>query len=147
MPQRSKLCQEAHSKKARLIRKQKVAFVQNELAETSNLHQQLINEENLRFLINERSIKLSQEAEKLIVSKKKLEEYARKLQETVEELGRRNYDLGREGRILRGLVGDYQGQNIFLKDFALIVFILGQLIVGLYLLGLFDSNNVCVTIF
>jgi len=56
---RSILFQESHSKKARLIRKQKVAFVQNELAETSNLHQQLINEENLRFLVNERSIKLS----------------------------------------------------------------------------------------
>ena len=59
MPQHSKLCQEAHSKKARLIRKQKVAFVQKELAETSNLRQQLINEENLRFLVNEQSIKLS----------------------------------------------------------------------------------------
>ncbi len=39
MPQRLKLCQEAHSKKARLIHKQRVAFVQNELAETSNLRQ------------------------------------------------------------------------------------------------------------
>src|SRR6266498_4813051 len=126
MPQRSKLCQEAHSKKARLIRKQRVAFVQNELAETSNLHQQLINKENLRFLINERSIKLLQEAEKLIVSKKKLEEHARKLRETIEELGRRNYDLGREGRVLRGLVEDYQDRNRFLEGFALMVFILGQ---------------------
>ena len=79
MPQRSKLYQEAHSKKARLIRKQRVAFVQNELAETSNLRQQLINEENLRFLVNEWSIKLSQKAKKLIVSKEKLEEYVRKL--------------------------------------------------------------------
>src|SRR6266540_2785560 len=147
MPQRSKLCQEAHSKKTRLIRKQKVAFVQNELAETSNLRQQLINEENLRFLVNERSIKLSQEAEKFTVSKEKLEEHARKLQGIVEELGRRNYDLGREGRVLRGLVGDYQGRNRFLESFALIVFILGQLVVGLYLLGLFDGNNVCITIF
>ncbi len=43
MPQRLKLCQEAHLKKARLICKQRVAFVQNELAETSNLRQQLIN--------------------------------------------------------------------------------------------------------
>src|SRR6266540_1445940 len=101
MPQRSKLCQEAYSKKARLIHKQRVAFVQNELAETSNLCQQLINEENLRFLINERSIKLSQEADKSIVSKEKLEEHARKLQETVEELRRRNYNLGREGKVLR----------------------------------------------
>ncbi len=147
MPQRSKLCQEAHSKKARLIRKQRVAFVQNELAETSNLRQQLINEENLRFLVNERSMKLSQEAEKSTVSKEKLEEHARKLQGTVEELGRKNYYLGREGRVLRGLVGDYEGRNRFLKGFALMVFILGQLVVGLYLLGLFDGNNACVTIF
>ncbi len=147
MPQRSKLCQEAHSKKARLIRKQRVAFVQNELAETSNLRQQLINEENLRFLVNERSIKLSQEAEKSTVSKEKLEEHARKLQETVEELGRKNYYLGRESRVLRGLVGDYEGRNRFLEGFALLVFILGQLVVGLYLLGLFDGNNACVTIF
>src|SRR6266540_3303119 len=147
MPQRSKLCQEAHSKKARLVRKQRVAFVQNELAETSNLRQQLINEENLRFLVNERSIKLSQKAEKSIVSKEKLEEHVRKLQETIEELGRRNYDLGREGRVLRRLIGNYQGRNKFLEGFALIVFILGQLVVGLYLLGLFNGDNVCVTIF
>src|SRR6266508_1269589 len=147
MPQCSKLCQEAHSKKAKLIRKQRVAFVQNELAETSNLHQQLINEENLRFLVNERSIKLSQEAEKSTVSKEKLEEHIRKLQGTVEELGRRNYDLEREGRVLRRLVGNYESRNKFLKGFALMVFLLGQLVVGLYLLGLFDGNNVCVTIF
>ncbi len=89
MPQRLKLCQEAHSKKARLIRKQRVAFVQNELAETSNLRQQLINEENLRFLVNERSIKLSQEAEKSTVLKEKLEEHARKLQRIVEDLGKK----------------------------------------------------------
>src|SRR6266540_3666293 len=147
MPQRSKLCQEAHSKKARLIHKQRVAFVQNELAETSNLHQQLINEENLRFLVNEQSIKLSQEAEKSTILKEKLEEHARKLQGTIEELGRRNYDLEREGRVLRGLVGDYQGQNKFLKGFALMVFILGHLVIRLYLLGLFDRDNVCVIIF
>ncbi len=79
MPQRSKLCQEAHSKKARLICKQRVAFVQNELAETSNLCQQLINKENLRFLINKQNIKLSQKAKGSIVSKEKLEEYVRKL--------------------------------------------------------------------
>src|SRR6266498_5657661 len=135
MPQHSKLCQEAHSKKAKLIRKQRVASVQNELAETSNLRQQLINKENLRFLINERSIKLSQEAEKSIVSKEKLEEYARKLQETVEKLRRRNYDLEREGQVLRELIENYQGQNRFLEGFALIVFILGQLVIRLYLLG------------
>src|SRR6266542_761564 len=83
MPQCSKLCQEAHSKKARLICKQRVAFVENELAEASSLRQQLINEENLRFLVNERSIKLSQEAEKSTVLKEKLEEHARKLQRIV----------------------------------------------------------------
>src|SRR6266542_6032408 len=129
MPQRSKLYQEAHSKKARLIHKQRVAFVQNEIAETLNLRQQLINEENLRFLVNERSMKLSQEAEKSTVSKEKLEKHARKLQETVEELGRKNYYLGREGRVLKGLVGDYEGRNRFLEGFALMVFILGQLVV------------------
>src|SRR6266540_2866684 len=107
MPQYSKLCQEAYSKKARLIHKQRVAFVQNELAETSNLYQQLINEENLRFLVNERSIKLSQEVEKSTVLKKKLKEYARKLQETVEELRKRNYNLGKKNRILKKLVRDY----------------------------------------
>src|SRR6266511_4366533 len=147
MPHRSKICQEAHSKKARLIRKQRVVLVRNELQEVSRLRQQLINEENLRFLINERSIKLSQEAEELKILKEKLEEHTRKLQGTVEELGRRNYDLGREGRVLRGHVRDYQGQNRVLKGFALMVFMLGQLIVGLYLLGLFDGNNACVIIF
>jgi len=37
-----------------------------------------------------------------------LEEYTRRLQETIKELRRRNYDLGREGRVLRGLVRDYE---------------------------------------
>src|SRR6266542_3390179 len=123
MSQYSKFCQEAHSMKARLIRKQRVAFVQNELAETSNLHQQLINEENLRFLINERSIKLSQEIEKSTVSKEKLEEYTRRLQETIEELRRKNYNLGRENRVLKELVRDYESQNRFLEGFVLIMFI------------------------
>ncbi len=53
MLQCSKLCQETYLKKARLIYKQRVIFIQNELAETLNLYQQLTNEENLRFLINE----------------------------------------------------------------------------------------------
>ena len=79
--------------------------------------------------------------------KEKLEEYARKLQGTIEELGRRNYDLGRKGRVLRGLVGDYQGRNRFLKSFTLIVFILSQLVIRLYLLSFFDGNNVSVIIF
>src|SRR6266545_7053495 len=133
MPHRSKICQEAHSKKARLIRKQRVAFIQNELKEVADLHKQLTNEERLRFLINKRSIILSQEVEKLETSKKKLEEHAEKLQRTIEDLGRKNYYLGKEGRVLRGLVGDYQGRNRFLEGFALMVFILGQLVIGLYL--------------
>src|SRR6266508_426299 len=107
MSHRSKICQEAHSKKARLIHKQRVVLVQNELKEVSRLRQQLTNEENLRFLINERSIKLSQEAKELKVSKEKLEEYTGRLQRTVEELERRNYYLGQKGRVLRRLVGDY----------------------------------------
>ena len=56
----------------------------------------------------------------------------------MKELERRNYYLGQEGRVLRGLVGDYQDQNRVLEGFALMVFMLGQLIVKLYLLGLFD---------
>ena len=48
---------------------------------------------------------------------------------------------------MRELIRDYKGQNRFLKGFALIVFILGQLVVRLYLLGLFDGNNIYVTIF
>ena len=76
-----------------------------------------------------------------------MEENARRLQGTVEELGRRNYDLERKSKVLRGLIGDYEGQNRFLESFTLMVFILVQLVVGLYLLGLFDDNDVCVTIF
>ncbi len=147
MPHHSKICQEAHSKKVWFIRKQRVVLVQNELKEVSRFRQQLTNEENLRFLINEWSIKLSQEAEELKISKEKLKEHTGRLQGTVEELGRRNYYLGQEGRVLRGLVGDYQDKNRVLKGFALMVFMLGQLIVELYLLGLFDGNNACVTIF
>ncbi len=48
MPHRSKIYQEAHSNKARLIRKQKVILVQNELKEVSRLRHQLTNEENLK---------------------------------------------------------------------------------------------------
>src|SRR6266540_4877541 len=143
----SKICQEAYSKKMQLIRKQRVILVQSELKEVLRLRQQLTNEENLRFLINERSIKLSQEAEELKVSKEKLEEHTGRLQETVEKLGRRNYYLGQEGRVLRGLVEDYQSRNRVLEGFALMVFMLGQLIVGLYLLGFFDDNNAYITIF
>src|SRR6266496_1248611 len=106
IPHRSKICQEAHSKKARLIHKQRVILVQNELKEVLSLHQQLTNEENLRFLINERSIKLSQEAEELKILKEKLEEHTGKLQGTVKELERKNYYLGQESLILKGHVRD-----------------------------------------
>ena len=79
--------------------------------------------------------------------KEKLEKYARRLQGTVKELERRNYNLEREGRVLRGLVEDYQDWNRFLKGFVLMIFILSQLVVGLYLLDFFDENDVYVTIF
>ncbi len=101
----------------------------------------------MRFLINERSIKISQEAEELKVSKEKLDEHVRRLQGTVEELKRKNYYLGRKDKVLKELVGKYEEWNRFLEGFALIVFILGQLVIGLYLLGLFDGDNVYVTIF
>ena len=101
----------------------------------------------MRFLINEQSIKFSQEAEELKVLKEKLKEYSRRLQGTIEKLEGKNYYLKKESRVLRRLVRNYQGQVRILKGFTLIVFILGQLIVELYLLGFFDGNNACVTIF
>ncbi len=140
-------CQEIHKNWNKHFCLKKYFEAQKLSAQNNELWVYLRNEENLRFLINERSIKISQEAEELKVSKEKLDEHARRLQEMVEELGRKNYYLEREGRVLRGLVGDYQGRNRFLEGFALIVFILGQLVVGLYLLGFFDGNNICVTIF
>ena len=76
-----------------------------------------------------------------------MEEYSKRLQGTIEELGGKNYYLEREGRVLRRIIEDYQGQVRILEDFTLMMFILGQLMVGLYLLGLFDGNNACVTIF
>ncbi len=117
------------------------------VAQNDKLQAHLRNEEKLRFLINERSIKLSQEAEELKVSKEKLDEHARRLQETVKELERKNYYLGRKSKVLKGLVEDYEGRNRFLKGFTLMVFIVSQLLVGLYLLDLFDDSDVCVTIF
>ncbi len=62
-------------------------------------------------------------------------------------MGRENYYLGKEGRVLRGLVEDYQDQSRALEGCILIVFILGQLVVKLYLLGFFDDNDSCVTVF
>src|SRR6266498_707932 len=139
--------QEIHKNRNKNFRLKKYFEIQNLATQNDELRAHLRNEENLRFLINERSIKLSQEAEELKISKEKLEEHTGRLQGTVKELRRRNYYLGQEGLVLRGRVRDYQGQNRVLEGFALIVFILGQLIVGLYLLGLFDDNNACVTIF
>src|SRR6266540_1837921 len=138
--------QEIHKNRNKNFCLKKYFEAQKLSAQNDELRTYLRNEENLRFLINERSIKISQEVEELKVSKEKLNEHARRLQGTVEELGRKNYYLERESRVLRGLVGDYEGQNRFLKGFALMVFILGQLVVELYLLGLFDGNNACVTI-
>src|SRR6266498_2953564 len=139
--------QEIYNNRNKNFHLKKYFEIQNLATQNNELQAHLKNEENLRFLINKRSIKLSQEAKKLKVSKKKLEEHTGKLQGTVKELERRNYYLGQEGRVLRGLVGDYQDKNRVLEGFALMVFMLGQLIVELYLLGLFDGNNACVTIF
>ena len=81
------------------------------------------------------------------IFKKKLKEYVKKLQETIKKLKRKNYYLEREGRVLGELIRDYQNQVRILKDFTLMVFILGQLVVELYFLNLFDDNNAYVTIF
>ena len=117
------------------------------VAQNDKLQTHLRNKENLRFLVNEWSIKLLQEAKELKVLKKKLDEYVRRLQKTVKELERKNYYLKRESRILKGFVRDYQSQNRFLEGFTLMVFILKQLFVKLYLLGLFNENDIYVTIF
>ena len=66
-------------------------------AQKDELQTQLANEENLRFLVNERSIKLSQEAEKLKISKEKLEEHSRDYR----GVRRENYYLEREGRVFK----------------------------------------------
>src|SRR6266540_2821036 len=139
--------QEIHKNRSKIFHLKKYFETQNLTAQKDELQTQLANEENWRFLVNERSIKLSQEAEKLKVSKEKLEEHSKRLQGTIEELRGKNYYLEREGRILRRIIEDYQGQVRILKGFALMVFILRQLMVGLYLLGLFDGNNACITIF
>ena len=63
-----------------------------------------MNKENLRFLITEQSLKLSQKAEELKVSKEKLKEHSRRLQETIVKLEGKNYYLKREGRVLRRII-------------------------------------------
>ncbi len=60
---------------------------------------------------------------------------------------RRNYNLEKKNRILKEFIRDYQSQNKFLKGFTLMMFILDQLVIGLYLLRFFDKNDVCVIIF
>ncbi len=140
-------CQEIYKNRNKNFCLKKYFETQNLATQNNELRAHLRNEENLRFLINERSIKLSQEVEELKVSKEKLEEHTGRLQGTVKELKKRNYYLRQEGRVLRGLVEDYQDKNRVLEGFALMVFMLEQLIVGLYLLDLFDGNNACVTIF
>ncbi len=93
--------------------------------QNDELRTHLRNEKNLRFLINEWNIKLLQEAEELKISKEKLKEHTGRLQVIVEELERKNYYLGQENRILRGLVENYQARYRVLKGFALMVFMLG----------------------
>src|SRR6266542_3720978 len=117
--------QEIHKNQSKIFRLKKYFETQNLITQKDELQTQLANEENLRFLVNERSIKLSQEAEKLKISKEKLEEYSRRLQETIVKLEGKNYYLKREDRVLRRIIGDYQGQVRILKGFALMVFILG----------------------
>ncbi len=117
--------QEIHKNQNKNFRLKKYLVAQKLSAQNDELRAYLRNEENLRFLINERSIKISQEAEELKVSKEKLDEHASKLQGTVEELRKKNYYLGREGRVLRRLVGNYQGQNRFvIHHFEQIIFML-----------------------
>src|SRR6266542_6955933 len=125
--------QEIHKNRNKNFRFKKSFEAQKLSAQNDELRAYLRNEENLRFLINERSIKISQEAEELKMSKEKLDEYARRLQGTVGELGRKNYYLGREGRVLRGLVGDYEGRNRFLEGFALMGFIFWVFLMGIML--------------
>ncbi len=140
-------CQEIHKNRNKIFRLKKYFETQNLTAQKDELQTQLANEENFRFLVNKQSIKLSQETEKLKVLKEKLEEHLRRLQGTIEELEGKNYYLERKGRVLRRIIEDYQGQVRILEGFTLMVFILKQLMVGLYFLGLFDGNNACVTIF
>ncbi len=65
----------------------------------------------------------------------------------MKELEEENYYLKKKGQILKELVRNYQSQFRILKDFILIVFILEQVVVGLYLLELFDNSNICIIIF
>ncbi len=66
-----------------------------------------------------------------------MKEHIRRLQGTVEELEKKNYYLEQEGRVLRGIVRNYEDRYRILEGFALMIFIFRKLIVGLHLLGLF----------
>src|SRR6266496_1001588 len=57
--------QEIHKNRNKNFRLKKYFETQNLVAQNDELRAHLRNEKNLRFLINERSIKLSQEAEEL----------------------------------------------------------------------------------
>src|SRR6266498_2333197 len=96
--------QEIHKNRSKIFCLKKYFETQNLIIQKDELQTQLTNEENLRFLVNERSIKLSQEAEKLKISKEKLEKHSRKLQGTVEKLKEKNYYLKRKGRVLKGFI-------------------------------------------
>src|SRR6266498_2921567 len=100
-------CQEIHKNRNKIFHFKKYFEIQNLIAQKDELQTQLTNEENLRFLINKRSIKLLQEAEELKISKEKLEKHSRKLQGTVEKLEGKNYYLKREDRVLRGFIRKY----------------------------------------
>ena len=99
--------QKIYKNRNKIFHLKKYFETQNLTAQKDELQTQLVNEENLRFLVNERSIKLSQEAEKLKVSKEKLEEHSKRLQGTIEELRGKNYYLKRKDRILRRIIEDY----------------------------------------
>src|SRR6266496_5905079 len=101
--------QEIHKNRNKNFRLKKYFETQNLATQNDELRAHLRNKKNLRFLINERSIKFSQEAEELKVSKEKLDEHTKRLQEIVDELGKKNYYLEQESRVLRGLVGNYKG--------------------------------------
>src|SRR6266540_3514177 len=117
--------QEIHKNRNKNFRLKKYFKTQNLATQNDELRTHLRNEKNLRFLINEWNIKLLQEAEELKISKEKLKEHTGRLQVIVEEMERKNYYLGQENRILRGLVENYQARYRVLKGFALMVFMLG----------------------
>ncbi len=71
--------QEIHKNRNKNFHFKKYFETQNLAIQNDELQAHLRNEKNLRFLINEWSIKFSQEAEELKVSKEKLEEHIRRL--------------------------------------------------------------------